>query len=254
MTAHPFPGASITTRFGAPNAINGAPHTGTDYAYGGSSCGRAVYAPQAGIARRAENVGGGHGVLVDAGGGVEWGAWHLSRQAIVTGQRVREGQLIGYAGASGSMVTGCHLHLELKVSGRPVDPAPVLGGAAIATPPAQMLDDQPAAFPRDPGEACPTGYRAGTVNPRGAGWIPGSPWFGRPTNADGTVNACVRADVEPGDNLALPGSILDGVLAQLLPIAANGAVIVVALILGWTGVKQVLGIGGLPIPIVLPRR
>lgn len=252
MATHPFPGATITTRYGAPAALGGGAHTGTDYAYGGGSCGRPVYAAQAGVARRAENTGGGHGVLVDAGGGVEWGYWHLSRQVAATGQRVREGQLIGYSGASGTLVTGCHLHLELKVNGQLTDPAPIVAGGKLHTVP----EGSPDSFPRDPGYACPPGYVPGTVNPRVHGAIPGTPWWNRPTNPDGTVNACIRQGLAPGDNTALTdvGESIGVALAAGLPILANGAIIIIALILGWTGVKEALGIRGGPSVLLLPGR
>lgn len=247
---HPLPGSIVTTRYGTKAALGGGPHTGTDYAYNGGSCGRPVLAAADGIARRAENTGGGHGVLIDHGGGVETGYWHLSAQLVRDGQQVRQGQVIGKVGASGTLVTGCHLHLELKVNGRTQDPDPIVNGGKVH----QVPTGEPDSFPRDPGYSCPPGYQAGTVNPQAHGWIPGTPWWNRPTNPDGTVNACVRAGLSPGDNTALTdvGEGVTEALGAALPILANGAVILVALVLGWTGVKQALGIS--KAPVVLVRR
>lgn len=237
---HPFPGATITTRFGAPAAVGGGKHTGTDYAYNGSSCGRRVYAAQAGVARRAENVGGGHGVLIESAGGVEWGYWHLNSQLVRDGQQVAQGQLIGLAGASGTRVTGCHLHLELKVNGLLVDPDPYLGGGRMAAVP----DGAPDSFPVDEGTACPPGYVLGRVNPRVHGAIPGSPWWNRPVDENGTALACIRQGLKPGDNTALTdvGEGIGQAVGALLPVLANGGVILVALVMGWSGLKQVLGL------------
>jgi len=53
---------------------------------------------------------------------------HLQRPAPVrVGQQVGTGQLIGRVGATGNARTiGCHLHFELRVRGRPIDPRPEL--------------------------------------------------------------------------------------------------------------------------------
>lgn len=46
---------------------------------------------------------------------------HLSRFAVHSGQSVKKGDLVGYAGATGT-VTACHLHFEVYVNGSTVDP------------------------------------------------------------------------------------------------------------------------------------
>ena len=46
---------------------------------------------------------------------------HQSRLAVSAGQQVSRGQVIGYIGTTGSS-TGCHLHLETRVAGTPVNP------------------------------------------------------------------------------------------------------------------------------------
>lgn len=46
---------------------------------------------------------------------------HLSRMRVKTGQRVSQGQVIGNVGATG-MATGPHLHYEVHVSGKQVNP------------------------------------------------------------------------------------------------------------------------------------
>lgn len=238
LYGHPFPGATITTRFGAPNAVNGAPHTGTDYAYGGTSLGRPVLATRAGVARRAENLGGGHGVVIDHGDGTESTSWHLSRQLVSDGQRVSQGQVIGLAGASGTMVTGAHLHQELKVNGALVDPARYIGQAGVASIPSGAPDS----FPLDEGMTCPPGYAQGLVNPR-AHAFPLSPWWNRPVDSGGNALACVRQGLQPGDNTALTdvGEGLTAALGALLPILGNGLVILLALFIGWQGVRRIIG-------------
>ena len=58
--------------------------------------------------------------------GFETGYGHMSRFAdgIKPGVQVRQGQLIGYVGSTGNS-TGPHLHFEIKVNGRFVDPLSV---------------------------------------------------------------------------------------------------------------------------------
>lgn len=46
---------------------------------------------------------------------------HLSRYAVKHGQRIRQGQVIGYVGRTGH-VTGSHVHFEIRKYGRPLNP------------------------------------------------------------------------------------------------------------------------------------
>ena len=64
------------------------------------------------------NCGGGYGnfVWIRHDNGYETIYGHMIRTAVSSGQRVSNGQLIGYAGSSG-WSTGCHLHFELRIGG-----------------------------------------------------------------------------------------------------------------------------------------
>jgi murein DD-endopeptidase MepM/ murein hydrolase activator NlpD len=66
---------------------------------------------------------GGYGILVviDHGNGYETWYAHLSGTAVSVGQRVSQGQIIGYSGCTGSCY-GEHLHFEVHRNGTPVDP------------------------------------------------------------------------------------------------------------------------------------
>ena len=46
---------------------------------------------------------------------------HQSRYGVEVGDRVRQGQVIGYVGNTGHSF-GAHLHFEVRIQGRPVDP------------------------------------------------------------------------------------------------------------------------------------
>jgi murein DD-endopeptidase MepM/ murein hydrolase activator NlpD len=65
--------------------------------------------------------GYGNTVVIDHGNGRQTRYAHLSDQTVQPGDVVREGQTIGKSGNSGRS-TGPHLHFEMTVQGRPVDP------------------------------------------------------------------------------------------------------------------------------------
>jgi murein DD-endopeptidase MepM/ murein hydrolase activator NlpD len=60
-------------------------------------------------------------VVVDHGGGVSTLYAHADALKARQGARVRAGQTIARAGRTGN-AHGCHLHFEVRINGRPVDP------------------------------------------------------------------------------------------------------------------------------------
>ncbi len=96
-------------------------HTGVDLA---ASTGTPIYASGDGVVERAQWVSGyGRYVELRHVNGYETAYGHMSRIAdgMTPGTRVQQGQIIGYVGSSGQS-TGPHLHFEIKVNGRAVDP------------------------------------------------------------------------------------------------------------------------------------
>jgi murein DD-endopeptidase MepM/ murein hydrolase activator NlpD len=113
----------ITSPFGTRRSYNDGPvsgfHGGTDF---GAGTGTPIYAPAAGRVVLAEElIVRGNAVLIDHGIGVFSGYWHQSELAVREGQTVQPGDLIGYVGDTG-LVTGAHLHWEMRVGGFAVDP------------------------------------------------------------------------------------------------------------------------------------
>jgi murein DD-endopeptidase MepM/ murein hydrolase activator NlpD len=67
----------------------------------------------------------GNAVVIKHGFGISTRYGHLSRVAVRNGQEVHRGDLIGYVGATGR-ATSSHLHYEILLNGRPVDPLRML--------------------------------------------------------------------------------------------------------------------------------
>ncbi len=118
---YPVDAPRITSNFGTRRsygggAINGY-HAGTDF--GGN--GDPIYAPAAGTVVLAEKLNvRGNAVLIDHGLGVYSGYWHQGESVVHAGDHVARGDLIGYIGNTG-LVTGPHLHWEMRVGGIAVD-------------------------------------------------------------------------------------------------------------------------------------
>ncbi|WP_288968543.1 M23 family metallopeptidase, partial [uncultured Microbacterium sp.] len=76
--------------------------------------------------------GYGNYIRIQHGGGVGTGYAHIRDGGILvrSGQWVNSGQLIAYAGNTGRSF-GCHLHFEVYVGGRPVNPVAFLGDRGV---------------------------------------------------------------------------------------------------------------------------
>ncbi|HXY69110.1 MAG TPA: M23 family metallopeptidase [Gemmatimonadales bacterium] len=102
-----------------PILLENRPHEGVDIA---AAYGTQIIAPAAG---RVIKVGweNGYGLMVvlEHGYGLETRYAHMSRTAVTVGKYVRRGDRLGWVGSTG-LSTGPHLHYEVLVNGRPVDP------------------------------------------------------------------------------------------------------------------------------------
>jgi murein DD-endopeptidase MepM/ murein hydrolase activator NlpD len=121
----PVPGRRSSS-FGLRRVFNGqrrGPHGGMDIA---ATIGTPVVAPMAG---RVIDVGdyflAGKSIWLDHGSGLLSFLCHLSSSAVVSGDVVAAGQVIGAVGATGR-VTGAHLHWGVSLNRVMVDPALLL--------------------------------------------------------------------------------------------------------------------------------
>ena len=112
----------ITTFFG--QIVSYGPHEGLDIA---PPCGTpAVAADKGTVIELGWSVYGyGYTVLIDHGNGLTTRYGHFAELAVIKGQTVTKGQVVGYEGSTGNS-TGCHLHFEVLVNGVPVNPLPLL--------------------------------------------------------------------------------------------------------------------------------
>jgi murein DD-endopeptidase MepM/ murein hydrolase activator NlpD len=117
---------TITSPFGyRQNPFGGGMefHQGLDIA---APMGTTVQAASGGTVISAGWYGGyGNYILIDHGGGMATGYGHLSQIFVSAGQPVQKGQAIGAVGSTG-MSTGPHLHFEVRIAGKPTDPAAYL--------------------------------------------------------------------------------------------------------------------------------
>lgn len=115
----------LSSPFGWRNiSVNGNRfHGGVDLA---TNSGTPVLAARSGRVTRAGWWGSyGNAVVIEHLDGSETRYAHLSSVAVRERQTVRQGDVIGAVGSTGAS-TGPHLHFEIRLAGRAVDPLPYL--------------------------------------------------------------------------------------------------------------------------------
>ena len=114
-------------------------HKGVDYAAPRGTPIRAAGDGRVGVA--AWHGGYGRAVILEHGGGITTLYGHMSRFAtgIRAGQRVKQGQVIGYVGRTGA-ATGPHLHYEYRLNGVHKNPRTVPLPSAEPIPPLYLED------------------------------------------------------------------------------------------------------------------
>jgi murein DD-endopeptidase MepM/ murein hydrolase activator NlpD len=124
-------GTPVTSPYGARGggAKTKGFHPGVDY---GVQTGTNVYAHDSGTVTIVGN-GGGYGNYIE----IDHGSYrtryaHLKSIGVSRGQKVSAGQVIAKSGNTGNS-TGPHLHFEVLVNGKKVNPAPYLVGAGTSS-------------------------------------------------------------------------------------------------------------------------
>jgi len=127
-SAMPVSGTNFTSGFGVrsdPFQGRAAMHAGVDLA---GPVGTKIFATADGVVGRSQWVNGyGNLVEIDHGQGIQTRYGHLSRSLVSPGQKVKRGDLIALMGSTGRS-TGSHLHYEVRIDGRPVNPVPFMQG------------------------------------------------------------------------------------------------------------------------------
>ncbi len=123
----PVKDAYITSKFGMrvhPVTRKVKMHTGIDLA---ASRGSDIYAPSSGIVSFiGYQRGYGNSIEIDHGYGITTFYGHCQKLLVKKGQKVEVGQTIATVGSSG-LSTGPHLHFEIRILGKKVDPLEYLG-------------------------------------------------------------------------------------------------------------------------------
>ena len=95
------------------------PHEGIDVS---APMGSPIEAPAGGrVIKTGWETGYGNVIVIDHGYGIQTKFAHCSKLLARTGQRVKRGDVIAEVGNTG-LATGPHLHYEVHVNGKPVDP------------------------------------------------------------------------------------------------------------------------------------
>jgi murein DD-endopeptidase MepM/ murein hydrolase activator NlpD len=124
--AQPVQTMSITSNFGVrvdPFRGGRAMHAGVDIP---GTYGTPIYATADAVVGRTGWIGGyGNLVELEHGRGIQTRYGHLSSILVGPGKRIKRGELIGLMGSTGRS-TGVHLHYEVRIDGRAVNPTPFL--------------------------------------------------------------------------------------------------------------------------------
>jgi murein DD-endopeptidase MepM/ murein hydrolase activator NlpD len=101
----------------------GRMHTGIDIA---DPAGTPIHAAKAGEVIYAGWINGyGNAVILDHGDGIATLYGHQSRLGCTEGQVLNQGDVLGFVGTTGHS-TGNHLHFEIRINTKPVNPRPYL--------------------------------------------------------------------------------------------------------------------------------
>lgn len=119
VAVRPVTGGTITSRYGVRSSIRSGAHTGLDIA---KPTGTPIKVCNSGTVTFAGYKGSyGYLVIVSHGNGVETWYGHCSKLYVKKGESVSAGKTIAAVGSTGNS-TGPHLHFEIRIGGKTVNP------------------------------------------------------------------------------------------------------------------------------------
>ena len=127
----PEPTAQVSQGFGPTTFWFEPPYAGYPHFHTGldlvAPFGTPVYAADDGMVALVGSSSSGYGnyVVIAHAGGFDTLYGHLSTSLVKVGQQVTQGTVVGLEGSTGNS-TGPHLHFELRIGQKPVDPTPYL--------------------------------------------------------------------------------------------------------------------------------
>jgi murein DD-endopeptidase MepM/ murein hydrolase activator NlpD len=125
-SAQPVQSMALTSNFGVridPFRGGRAMHAGVDIP---GPYATPIYATADAVVGRTGWIGGyGNLIELEHGKGIQTRYGHLSSVLVGPGKRIKRGELIGLMGSTGRS-TGNHLHYEVRIDGRAVNPTPFL--------------------------------------------------------------------------------------------------------------------------------
>ena len=118
--AHPCPSGYITSYFGEYRSPSDPAHKGMDFGTNGQAV--PTYAAADGtVVIAGWSNSAGNWVVINHGNGIVTKYMHHSALCVTAGQKVTKGQQLGLTGTTGNS-TGVHLHFQVEVNGKAVDP------------------------------------------------------------------------------------------------------------------------------------
>jgi murein DD-endopeptidase MepM/ murein hydrolase activator NlpD len=202
---HPLPEGRLSSDYGlrtvdpvSGEAKPSGHHDGYDLA---AALGTPIRASKAGKVSFAGRKGGyGNAVILSHPGGWSTLYGHASRLAVAVGQEVEAGAIVAYVGSTGHS-TGPHLHYELRLNGKPVNPGlfstaakPPAASPPAAGPSRKVRALRSAPTP-PPVEAAVQGVSESSAPPEGVAALPELPPEAPPLRypSDPGVQSAMRA-------------------------------------------------------------
>ena len=130
INAHASEPWKVTTRYGVTDSDHSRPHRGIDYALPSGTPIRSFTDGKV-LSTRDEghkSFGKSISIVTAQNKVVIYG--HLSKFLVSKGDTIKFGQTIALSGNTGHS-TGPHLHIQVNINGKDIDPRPVIGGAML---------------------------------------------------------------------------------------------------------------------------